>query len=876
MADLGERMPVRLVKENGDTISLDATSVDIVVERMQSNFGIPFFNASKMGIDLNQSVVAVEIQGVLADDVGQETTAQATALLDFNQPQQAFGSGATTIGSGGGTSGFVTSTFNSGSGISTNVSIGGGAFGGGSYSGGIGSAPVAVETPALGNRVLQHWHAKHISLPVSYWVEKAASLDQPITTGIQMWLKADSLSATLSDGDDVVTWSDASGFGRSPVNSTGSSEPIYKENGAGGQPYVKFVGGGGGDFLEYAYDSANSPFLNPDEFTIFAVASGPEGSVIDAVVSSRNNNDGYTLKMGSSAFGVLHHSSTYTNATVVGLTAAGRYPVLMAATFEDSADGGTLADTVALYADGIEILAPAGSKTYSKNTSGGFKIGTDGTNHLTGEISEILLYNRVLSISERQEVEGYLSRKYGTTLPSTHPYSGQSFSYQNKTIKVAFDKEMVGSSKEPYGFTNSYRRHTGLKIATGGMGGSNGDQIRTLTLDSFSNSYGVTTVTNGPRAWFEFAEASRSMSVAFLKADGSFVGGGSPLRGLITAVGSDSITVRLSRRSVFPSVADKIVIFRELYYGKGYAIISNPTSPVIIIPIKNADTFEEDALADKAVGPEFPAHQDGSTRDSGGGITRTDAYIAYLVSKALTSPYIKSTDYAAGGRPFNAAGDLTMDKCFSITIGSSPTNSSASSKLTITQQHASSLGALANTIDTDLGLSQMPVIEGFSGGKSGKKVKSGGDKAQDLLGILANSNNFGKSKEDGNALFTTMATVAEIHSHAVQDVWYSDRGIAGDYIEGIQIPYNTLITRGKSNLDAEVAQRNFFLSVTKTTGSKMASANTIHASRIFSSVDAGYLKNGIKGMVTDFNVHRDAEMKAYDFSIKFVAADIIL
>ena len=379
----------------------------------------------------------------------------------------------------------------------------------------------------------------------------------------------------------------------------------------------------------------------------------------------------------------------------------------------------------------------------------------------------------------------------------------------------------------------------------------------------------TTGVTNGPRAWFEFAEASRSMSVAFLKADGSFVGGGSPLRGLITAVGSDSITVRLSRRSVFPSVADKIVIFRELYYGKGYAIISNPTSPVIIIPIKNADTFEEDALADKAVGPEFPVHQDGSTRDSGGGITRTDAYIAYLVSKALTSPYIKSTDYAAGGRPFNAAGDLTMDKCFSITVGSSPTNSSASSKLTITQQHASSLGALANTIDTDLGLSQMPVIEGFSGGKSGKKVKSGGDKAQDLLGILANSNNFGKSSKDPDALLHNYA-------FAVQDVWYSDRGIAGDYIEGIQIPYNTLITRGKSNLDAEVAQRNFFLSVTRTTGSKMASANTIHASRIFSSVDAGYLKNGIKGMVTDFNVHRDAEMKAYDFSIKFVAADIIL
>ena len=85
MADEGERMPVRLVQENGDTISLDATSIDIVVERQQSNFGIPFFDARKMAIDLNQTQVAVEINGILADDVGQEVTAQATATVDLYQ-----------------------------------------------------------------------------------------------------------------------------------------------------------------------------------------------------------------------------------------------------------------------------------------------------------------------------------------------------------------------------------------------------------------------------------------------------------------------------------------------------------------------------------------------------------------------------------------------------------------------------------------------------------------------------------------------------------------------------------------------------------------------------------------------------------------------
>ena len=48
-------MPVRLVQENGNTISLDATSIDMVVERQQSAFGIPLADAKKMAIDFEPS-----------------------------------------------------------------------------------------------------------------------------------------------------------------------------------------------------------------------------------------------------------------------------------------------------------------------------------------------------------------------------------------------------------------------------------------------------------------------------------------------------------------------------------------------------------------------------------------------------------------------------------------------------------------------------------------------------------------------------------------------------------------------------------------------------------------------------------------------------
>ena len=85
----GERVPIRLVQENGNTIELDATSIDMVVERIQSNFGIPFMSAKKFGIDLNQAAVMFEVQGVFTDEAGQEATSGAVAHIDFHQSQWA-------------------------------------------------------------------------------------------------------------------------------------------------------------------------------------------------------------------------------------------------------------------------------------------------------------------------------------------------------------------------------------------------------------------------------------------------------------------------------------------------------------------------------------------------------------------------------------------------------------------------------------------------------------------------------------------------------------------------------------------------------------------------------------------------------------------
>jgi len=60
------------------------------------------------------------------------------------------------------------------------------------------------------------------------------------------------------------------------------------------------------------------------------------------------------------------------------------------------------------------------------------------------------------------------------------------------------------------------------------------------------------------------------------------------------------------------------------------------------------------------------------------------------------------------------------------------------------------------------------------------------------------------------------------------------------------------------------------------TADKLSSINTEHASRLFSHAHEGHLKNGISGLVADMVISREAEHKAYEFSLRFMAADIIL
>ena len=848
----GERVPIRLVQENGDFIELDATSIDMVVERIQSNFGIPFTQAKKFGIDLNQAAVVFEVQGVFTDEAGQEATSGAVAHIDFHQTQVALPP--------------PTSPHSKGGGRSSKDEEKKGAY-------------TAPQSEAEANKYYQYtvrrnltsealwadWHGKWMKFPVGYWLDQATANTLPYNTNLAFWFDAGQSVTGVAHTGSVSSFTDKSSNG---FTFAANSAPKYYKYGANGRPYVWFDGTD--DYFYKTFESA----LNPNELTIFTVAhSEVDNGAIQAIFSSRKK-DGSDQKAG---YMITHDLSGGDNRAefyyykdggsdaVVGDTDSitTTEPIITCTTIAADGDG---THTVNLYENGKLVDTDNGaSNVYTavpnNDDDGATALGawtndSAGTSHnsyeCSGRIYETIMYSGVLSTTNRQLMEAHLSKKYniplvGALAGSRHPYYvpgwGNMYRPDSTHIAVAFDTERAASKNEPYGYVNDYRS-TSLAVDSGAS--------PTTTSCRLSASI---------KTWVESSYSDRPYKISFFR--GGTLVNDTTLRSVDpggTNITFDAITA--------PQVGDILYLAPDTtmrvagHYGE----------PVLVLPLKNAG---DNATTN---GPTYPNYEDGTTRFANHAdgtstalsslnttVTRTDEYIAYTLAQLLSHSSISQ-----GLRPVNAAGDTTMDKVFSTNVSTAADGSNT--LLTITQVHKTNFGRLTNgpNIYDNLPADKTPLLKGFTGGKSGKTVKSAGDKVQDILGILANSQNFASSNAGLGGAF-----IDSITGLSTQSMY--TRALSGDYITAIQIPYNSLITLGRNTLDANVAQRNLFVTTgTTDTVKKLSGSNTTHASARYDIDRDDSRRNGINGIVTDFNVKRDAAMKAYEFSLKFTAADIII
>ena len=201
----------------------------------------------------------------------------------------------------------------------------------------------------------------------------------PISTvGLNLWLKADSL--TLSDSDAVTTWTDSSGQGNNVSQSNATYRPLYKTNIFNGKPALLFDGT---DDALYGGNITGS--------TCFIVGKYTEST------SSFQNYDG--------AFSVHPNYPVFTG------TDGTSYWDLAIGTYYVNASQTNTLNLANAFVSYVRTTQPV------SNTIGPIRVGIDRdytylNRYWFGYIAEIISYNIVLSEVEAALIRDYLNAKY--------------------------------------------------------------------------------------------------------------------------------------------------------------------------------------------------------------------------------------------------------------------------------------------------------------------------------------------------------------------------------------------------------------------------------------------------------------------------------
>ena len=164
-----------------------------------------------------------------------------------------------------------------------------------------------------------------------------------------------------------------------------------------------------------------------------------------------------------------------------------------------------------------------------------------------------------------------------------------------------------------------------------------------------------------------------------------------------------------------------------------------------------------------------------------------------------------------------------------------------------------------------------PSFSSFAKGTNTHSCKSAGDKMQDLIASVSNTNIGGAIGGAFNLSGKTKDRMTDM------DIGLTFRGAADDYIVGLQLPYNSLLhadTDPGTSLPLGYGTRNFLI-VTGITNpdDQNAVGNTNTASVVFDSRD---IKTGIRGTVTQCNFSYAGAETVYSAELTFQPIDLIV
>lgn len=245
-----------------------------------------------------------------------------------------------------------------------------------------------------------------------------------VVTGLSLWYKADA-GVNINGSNNFISgagaWHDQSPFDRD-IDFVNSDPQIS----AGGLNYNPVVIFDGDDYMRI--DAA------PNNTFYTALTSGDVFSVVRSYSNNAQRGFPYYFGGPSSAFG--HHytwdnGNIYTGfgtdvrkawnpstqALVEGASASVQGPAVDALRYHVFNQHSATNDWRAYFDGRQQYQSLSSNANFSSN--GNVHLGASPGNVFYGEVPEYILYNRVLSATEKQQIASYLAVRYGTTLDQT-------------------------------------------------------------------------------------------------------------------------------------------------------------------------------------------------------------------------------------------------------------------------------------------------------------------------------------------------------------------------------------------------------------------------------------------------------------------------
>jgi len=219
-----------------------------------------------------------------------------------------------------------------------------------------------------------------------------SSAPVPLISDLVAWyeptLDTSFAPSDISQGTTLSAWNDNSPY-KSNNTSVGATIPTYNESAINNLPAVTFAAG--------ATLTFNSLPLNGKYYTVFVVERRGAATAASTLV-----NLGTGAVLGYITDTTIGDSvpTTDSSATVAAYNANSLVPRI--STF--------LSDSTTTK---VFVNGTVGSATGSAPSTTITAAGVIGSANYVGNISEVIIYNRTLSVDDRNAIQNYLSKKYG-------------------------------------------------------------------------------------------------------------------------------------------------------------------------------------------------------------------------------------------------------------------------------------------------------------------------------------------------------------------------------------------------------------------------------------------------------------------------------